>query len=190
MRFTSIFPALTLLLLALPAHAAPVEVRLEQSTPAQAAEALQRATGLDVKINGGARRVVTLALNAQRPEVVIARVATALGGTWYARLKVKEGRAPADAIPPPRLERLVNLGLSDVAADQAFATLSRDLRMPLEIAGSLKTRVSYTATRLPASDVLDRVAAVAGAQWTVGYTIDAPDLPLPPPPRQIGRAHV
>ena len=181
--FLAGLPALALLFVAVPSHAEPVEIRLEKATPAQAAEALQRATGLDVKIQGGARRVVTLAFSAPRPELAVARVATAFSGTWYGRLKVKDGRAPAEAPPPPRLEQVVNVGLNNVTADQAFSTLARNLRMVLEIDGSLQGRVSFTASRLPASDVLDRIAAVAGAQWNVGYTIDSPELPLPPPPR-------
>jgi hypothetical protein len=188
MQLKPFIPALSsvaFMLVTVPVHAAPVEIRLEHATPAQAAEALQRATGLDVKINGGARRLVTLAMTAPRPELAIARVATALGGTWYIRLKVKNGRAPADAPVPQRQERLVNLGLNNVTATQAFSALARDLRMQLETEGELTGRVSFTAARLPASDVLDRVAAVAGVQWSLGYTIESPDVPPPPPPRPV-----
>lgn len=170
-----------LTLLGTPAAAQTGGIRLENAAPEEIGRQVEAAVGAPVQLRGGAHQRLTLALPAIPPRALLDRVALALGGTWRIRLHVQAGR-PAQPVAAPRLEDTVAIGLRDVAASRAFTLIARDLKAELSLQGDLRRRVTFTAAGVPASEVLDRLAELAGATWSVSYLIQVPEqAPAPQP---------
>lgn len=157
------------------------DVRLEGAGPAEIEQALSRLLKSPVQVVGAKGKTVSLSLPAPSSQA-LDRVAAALGGTWRARLQVRPGTAERAAEPDEPAQPLT-VGIRDLPASRAFATIARQLKIDADVQRPLEQRVSIFAVQAPGYQVLDQIAAQARATWSLAYVITAPDAPPPPPVR-------
>ncbi len=157
----------------------PPRLTLRDAPPEVAARELQQLLGTPVEIRGGTGQRLNLDLPLTAGDRMVGQVASALGGTWKLRLRVRVGK-PAE-VPPGAPDRILSLGVQDRPASRALESVARELRAELDAPPGLTRRVSVLAVNVPVETVLDQISEQAGVTWTLTYLIDAPaSRPAPP----------
>ena len=153
----------------------PGAIRFDRVDPHRAALFVAEVFGVPLIVVGGSTEPITIGLEAKAAESALKELALAIGLSLTVEDKRFVMAPPATLAAFGKLERLrggrpVSLSLERAEAAWALKILAR--ADPLTLVGTLTGRVSITATKVPAREVLSALVRLAGQHAKVqGRTV-------------------
>jgi hypothetical protein len=143
---------------------ARVSIEYRDAPAVDVINALAAAAGLNVEIEAGALRPVTITLTNVRLSTALAAVCENAACVW--RLQGPLRVSPAAARRPLSLPKMISFEVYDVSPHEVFRALAAALDVPLSLETSLSNEPSTIRLRNAApADALNLLCSSARCQW-------------------------